>query len=160
MRPFERKRDVMGLITQETRHQIIQTILGHPDHLPSMAELDHMIPDKSPASIEEAAYKLVERDVIAICEVSNEAIKDAGLSARDNPNKFYGLSDLGVQILREFNYLRSVPVLRAVYDNTRQTLKTQRHQNSLRPDLPEPVVSALSFDEDKIEPPLTHRFLR
>ncbi len=141
----------MELISQGTRHQILQAILGHPEHLPTMAELDHMIPGKSYSTIEEAAENLVEGGVVAIYEVSNEAIKEAGLSARDNPNKFYGLSEEGVQTLGEFEFLRSVPILRAAYDNTNQTEKTQRHQDALRPDLPESVVSALAFDEDNVE---------
>lgn len=148
---MERKREVMELISQGTRHKILQAILGHPEHLPTMAELDHMIPGKSYSTIEEAAENLVEGDIVAIYEVSNEAIKEAGLSARDNPNKFYGLSEEGVQTLGEFEFLRSVPILRAVYDNTNQTEKTQRHQDALRPDLPEPVASALAFDEDSAE---------
>lgn len=149
--PMERRREVMELISQGTRHQIIQTILGHPKHLPTMAELDHMIPGKSYSTIEEAAENLVEGDIVAIYDVSNEEIKEAGLSARDNPNKFYGLSDEGLQTLDEFKYLRSVPILRAVYDNTTQTEKTQRHQDALRPDLPESVASGLSFDEDNVD---------
>lgn len=149
--PIERKREVMDLISQGTRHQILQTILGHPEHLPTLAELDHMIPDKSTSTIEEAADKLVGGGVVHIYEVNNEMIKDAGLSARDNPNKFYGLSEQGVQTLGEFEFLRSVPILRAVYDNTSQTEKTQRHQEALRPDLPDSVASALAFDEGSVE---------
>lgn len=149
--PIERKREVMELISQGTRHQILQAILGHPEHLPTLAELDHMIPSKSTSTIEEGAENLVEGDVVSIYEVSNEEIKDSGRSARDNPNKFYGLSENGVQTLSEFKFLRSVPILRAVYDNTTQTETTQRHQAAIRPDLPESVASALAFDEQSAE---------
>lgn len=149
--PIERKREVMDLISQGTRHRILQTILGHPEHLPTLAELDHMIPSKSTSTIEEAAKNLVDGGVVAIYEVSNEEIKDSGRSARDNPNKFYGLSEDGVRTLDEFEFLRSVPILRAVYDNTTQTETTQRHQAAIRPNLPESVASALAFDEQSAE---------
>lgn len=154
--PTERKREVMELISQGTRHQILQVILGHPDHLPTMAELDHMIPGKSRSTIEEAVEKLIDGEIVARYDVSNEEIKDAGRSARDNPNNFYSLTEQGLRTLDEFEFLRSVPILRAVYDHTEQTEKTQRHQDALRPALPESVDAALAFDEADADVPGEH----
>lgn len=144
---MERQREMMQIISQETRHQIPQAILGHPEHLPSLDELDHMIPDVTGSSIEEGAERLMNEDLVTTYEVSNDAIKAAGHSARSHPNRFYGLTPEGVRVLAEFNYLSSVPVLRAVYDHTEQTEKTQRHLEGIRPDLPEAVAEALAFDE-------------
>jgi hypothetical protein len=32
--PFEEQRQIYDLLSQETRHLILQFILGHPEHLP------------------------------------------------------------------------------------------------------------------------------
>ena len=41
--PFAEQRAMRELLAQETRHLVIQCILGHPHHLVSLAELAYMI---------------------------------------------------------------------------------------------------------------------
>lgn len=51
------------------------------------------------------------------------------------------------EMLDEFKYLRGVPVLRAVHENTLESERIRRHEGSPRPDLPTAVADALDFDE-------------
>jgi hypothetical protein len=137
--PFEEQRQVYDLLSQETRHLVLQFILGHPDNLPSLDELAYMIP-KNKAAIREQVEVLRENDIVERYQhPPNE-------DTRDLPSQFYGLTANGVEILHEYNYLRGLPVARALYDNTRLSEKAQRHRDAPRPDLPERVADALSID--------------
>lgn len=139
--PFEEQRQIYDLLSQETRHLILQFILGHPEHLPSLAELAYMVP-KTKAAIRDQLETLSDNDIIDCYRYPpNE-------DARDLPSQFYGLTEGGVVILDEYNYLRGLPVARAVYDNTRLSEKAQRHRDASRPELPGQVVDALTIDED------------
>ncbi len=46
-KPLREAARVMELLSQETRHSIIQALLGHPETLASAAEINHFIPSKS-----------------------------------------------------------------------------------------------------------------
>lgn len=137
--PFEEQRQLFELLSQETRHLILQNILGHPDHLVSLDELDYMIP-KSKAAIGDQLDNLIEAELLDLYPYEPSADK------RDLPSKFYGLTNYGVNVLYEYNYLRGVPVARAVYDNTRKSEKVERHETAPRPDLPESVRDAFETD--------------
>lgn len=137
--PFEEQRHVFELLSQRTRHLIIQFILGHPEHLVSLDELDYMIP-KSKAAISDQLDNLIDEGILALYTYEPSEGK------RDLPSKFYGPTERGVEILHEFKYLRGVPVIRALYKNTRKTEKIERHETAPRPELPKPVRRALSID--------------
>ncbi|QGA81947.1 hypothetical protein [Halomicrobium sp. LC1Hm] len=139
--PFEEQRQIYDLLSQETRHLILQFILGHPDHLPSLAELAYMMP-KNKAAIRDQLAVLSDHNIIECYRYPpNE-------DARDLPSQFYGLTERGVEILFEYNYLRGLPVARALYDNTRLSEKAQRHRDAPRPELPQRVSDALTIEED------------
>lgn len=138
--PFEEQRQIYELLSQETRHLILQFILGHPKHLPSLGELAFMVP-KNKAAIREQIDVLVDADVVERYE------HPPNQSARDLPSLFYGLTEYGVDTLSEYNYLRGLPIARAVYDNTRLSEKVQRHRDAPRPELPHTVASTLSINE-------------
>lgn len=138
--PFEEQRRLFDLLSQETRHHIIQNILGHPKHLLSLDELEYMLP-KSKASIKAQLDNLIEADIVA------RYIHEPSEQARDLPSQFYGFTERGVQILYDYKYLRGLPVARALYDKTRKSRKIERHEDAPRPDLPEAVANALAFDE-------------
>lgn len=63
--PFAEQRRMRKLLSQETRHLIIQLILGHPTHLVSLAELDYMIP-KNEAAILDQLERLREADILDV----------------------------------------------------------------------------------------------
>lgn len=143
--PFEEQRQLFELLSQETRHLILQFILGHPHHLPSLDELAYMIP-KNKAGIREQAARLEEAGIVRIYDhPPNE-------QARDVPSKFYGLTEFGVDVLSEYKYLRGLPIARAVYDNTRLSAKAERHLEAPRPELPAPIRNALHVEESGSPP--------
>lgn len=142
--PFEEQRRIFELLSQRTRHLIIQFILGHPDHLMSLDELDYMIP-KSKAAISDQLDNLIDEGVLTLYTYEPSEGK------RDLPSKFYGPTERGVEILYEFKYLRGVPVIRALYKNTKKTEKIERHECAPRPELPEKVRETLSMDEGEDE---------
>lgn len=141
--PFEEQRRVFELLSQETRHLIVQYVLGHPEHLVSLDELDYMIP-KSKAAISDQLDNLIEAGILALYRYEPSEDK------RDLPSKFYGLTEQGVEVLHEYNYLRGLPVAQALYRNTRKSEKIKRHEAAPRPKLPETVRQALSNDNKEI----------
>lgn len=138
--PFAEQRRIFDLLSQETRHLTIQEILGHPEHLVSLAELEYMT-GKSQAALKDQLENLIDAELVA--QYTYEPSK----GKRDLPSQFYGFTEYGVQILYDYKYLRGLPVARALYDQTRKTEKIERHETAPRPDLPNPVVDALEFDE-------------
>jgi len=138
--PFEEQRQIYDLLSQETRHLILQYILAHPNHLPSLDELAYLIP-KNKAAIRDQVEILRESGIIECYEhPPNEA-------ARDLPAQFYGLTEHGVEVLQEYNYLPGLPVARALYDNTRLSEKAMRHRDAPRPGLPQSVSDALTIED-------------
>lgn len=142
--PFEEQRRIFELLSQETRHLIIQFILGHPEHLMSLDELAYAIP-KSKAAINDQLDTLVNAEILSLYTY------DENEGKRDLPSKFYGPTERGIEVLYEYKYLRGVPVARALYDNARKSEKIERHENAPRPELPEKVKKAFSTDEEPTE---------
>jgi predicted transcriptional regulator len=142
--PFAEQQRMRELLSQETRHLILQLILGHPAHLASLAELDYMIP-KNEAAILDQLETLQEAGILDVY------VHEPNVSTRDLPSKFWGPTERGVEILYEHNFLRGVPVARAVYEETKKSERVQRHEDAPRPTLPEVVREALEFDEPDLE---------
>ncbi|QCJ45997.1 ArsR family transcriptional regulator [Haloprofundus sp. MHR1] len=144
--PFAEQRRMRELLSQETRYLIIQLILGHPAHLVSLAELDYMI-SKNEAAILDQLERLREVSLL------NAYVHKPNASTRNLPSKFWGPTERGVEILYEHNFLRGVPIARAVYEETKKSERVLRHEGAPRPDLPEAVAEALEFDEPELETP-------
>ena len=140
--PLERQRELMELLSQETRHSIIQTLLGHPDVLASADEINHFIPSKSKKTVEEQLEVLVEAEILAIYDYPPNK------ETRGLPWKFYGFTEHGADILGDFNYLKGVPMARAVHRKTRKPEKIERHETAPRPPLPEPVRATFRLDDE------------
>jgi predicted ArsR family transcriptional regulator len=138
--PFEEQRRIYELLSQETRHLVLQYVLAHPAHLPSLDELAYLMP-KNRAAIRDQLQVLADANILKRYEYPpNE-------ESRDLPSQFYGLTEYGVEVLSEYNYLRGLPIARALYDNTRLSEKAQRHQDAPRPTLPEAVSQALTIND-------------
>lgn len=142
--PFAEQRRIFDLLSQETRHHIIQNLLGHPEHLMSLDELEFMLP-KSKATIKAQLDNLIEADILALYSYGPSE------ETRDLPSQFYGFTEHGIEILYDYKYLRGLPVARALYEKTRKDRKIERHEAAPRPDLPETVAEALEFDEPASE---------
>ncbi|WP_137290307.1 ArsR family transcriptional regulator [Natronorubrum halophilum] len=139
--PLERQRELMELLSQETRHSIIQALVGHPKILASADEINHFIPSKSKKTVEEQLDVLVEANILAIYEYPPNKEK------RGLPWKFYGVTEYGADVLGDFNYLKGVPLARAVHQKTRKGEKIERHEMAPRPPLPESVRETFRLDE-------------
>ena len=139
--PLEEQRQIYDLLSQETRHLIVQLILGHPEHLPSLDELAYMT-SKNKAAIRDQLDVLVEAEILAIYDYPPN--KDT----RGLPWKFYGFTEYGTDILGDFNYLKGVPMARAVHQKTRKPEKSERHETAPRPPLPEPVRATFRLDDE------------
>ncbi|WP_101297113.1 winged helix-turn-helix domain-containing protein [Halegenticoccus soli] len=142
--PFAEQQRLFKLLSQDTRHLIIQEILGHPAHLASLAELEYMV-GKSQAAIKDQLEALIEAGILARYTYEPSETK------RDLPSQFYGFTERGVTVLHDYKYLRGLPVARALYENTRKTEKVERHEAAPRPALPTAVQDALAFDEPDLE---------
>lgn len=140
--PLERQRELMELLSQETRHSIIQALVGHPKLLASADEINHFIPSKSKKTVEEQLDVLVGADILTIHEYPPNKEK------RGLPWKFYGITEYGADILGDFNYLKGVPMARAVHQKTRKPEKIERHETAPRPPLPEPIRATFQLDEE------------
>lgn len=141
--PFGEQREMLELLSQDTRHLIIQCLLGHPHHLASLAELAYMI-QKNEGTILDQLDTLQEAGLLDVY------VHEPNESARDLPSRFWGPTERGVEILYEHNFLRGGPIARAVYEETRKSEKVKRHETAPRPALPEAVGDALTFDESGV----------
>lgn len=142
--PFAEQQRLFKLLSQDTRHLIIQELLGHPAHLMSLAELEYMV-GKSQAAIKDQLETLIEADILA------QYTYEPSEEKRDLPAQFYGFTEYGVDVLHGYKYLRGLPVARALYEKTRKTEKIERHEAAPRPELPAAVAEALTFDEPDLE---------
>lgn len=144
--PYETQRTVQRYLSQETRHNILQVLLGHPSHLASTTELAYYIP-RSRSAVSAQLADLAEHEIITRYHHEPNA------ESRDVPSDFWGYTAFGVTLLREYNYLRGLPIMRAVHDATHKTATVKRHENAPRPTLPEAVRDALEYDEPESESP-------
>jgi len=142
--PFAEQQRIFKLLSQNTRHLIIQELLGHPTHLMSLAELEYMT-GKSQAAIKDQLETLIDAGLLA--RYTYEPSK----GKRDLPAQFYGFTKRGVEVLHDYKYLRGLPIARALYENTRKTEKIERHESAPRPELPPAVAEALEFDEPDLD---------
>ncbi|WP_254543892.1 winged helix-turn-helix domain-containing protein [Halomarina pelagica] len=142
--PFAEQQRLFKLLSQDTRHLIVQELLGHPAHLMSLAELEYMV-GKSQAAIKDQLETLIEAGLVA------QYTYPPSEGRRDLPSQFYGFTERGIDVLYEYKYLRGLPVARALYENTRKTEKVERHEAAPRPELPAAVADALAFDEPDLE---------
>lgn len=134
---LEEQREVMELLSQETRHAVIQFILGHPSHLASIDELDHMVTDKTKKTVSDAVTALVEAGIL------DEYRHEANRGEHGLPYIFVGPTEYGVDVLASFGYLNGLPLVRAVYEQTRKTEQIDRHEDAPRPPLPDGVEAKL-----------------
>lgn len=142
--PFAEQQRIFKLLSQDTRHLIIQELLGHPTHLMSLAELEYMV-GKSQAAVKDQLETLIDAGFLA------QYTYEPSEGKRDLPSQFYGFTEHGVEILYDYKYLRGLPVARALYENTRKTEKIKRHEAAPRPELPTAVADALTFEEPDLE---------
>lgn len=139
--PFETQRELHAAFAQETRHRIIQTVLGHPEHLPSLAELAYYT-QKSESAVLDQLGELSDLGLLEQYELTDSR------GERDLPGTFYGFTERGVLVLDRFEYLRGRPMLEAVHEQTAKTERIRRHEAAPRPELPAAVTAPLEAEGD------------
>jgi hypothetical protein len=66
--PLDRQQDLMDLLRQDTRHSIVQMLLGHPKHLASADKIDYFVSNKSMATVDEQLDVLVDAGILGVYE--------------------------------------------------------------------------------------------
>ena len=121
-------RDRVHFVTQQTRFSLISDILGHPQQLPSMCELEELNPSISEATVYNHIQKLVDAGIVT------EVALDNGERRQGYPWKFYGLTDEGREFLEEHNLLAAEATLQQIYDTiSDKPEKMVKYENAPRP---------------------------
>ncbi len=124
---FDRVRKRLNVVTQETRFSLIQDILGHPEQLPTLKELDYVNPSKSQTTIRQHLQELVNVGIVEAVALPK------GQRQNDLPYKFYGLSEDGRAFLKEHGLLRAEETLTELYTTIEKTDTIQRYETAPRP---------------------------
>lgn len=117
----------LNVVTQETRFALIQDVLGHPEQLPTLKELDYVNPSKSQTTIRQHLQELVNVGILEEVSLPKEQRQN------DLPYKFYGLSDEGRTFLDEHGLLRAEDTLADIYDSVEKTDTIKRYETAPRP---------------------------
>ncbi len=92
--PFEKQRRAHRFITQETRYYTIQAILGHPDHLVTLDELEYLVP-KNRSTILEHLDRLAEKGLVT------KQVYDGDDAEQNDPREFWRFTSYGLTLLDE-----------------------------------------------------------
>lgn len=93
--------EVLRYVTQDTRLNLLQDIIGHPQGSPSPKELDYTNPEVTQSTISEHLSGLTERGVIRRVEVP----PDSPFRSRELPDVFYTLTEDGRELLDKYDIL-------------------------------------------------------
>lgn len=132
----EDRRAALKAVTQDTRFNLIQDILGHPEKQPSLNELDYVNPSKSRSTISEHLGELRKHNIVQETELPQDA------RSRDLPWKFFSLTDDGRAFLAEQNLLMAEKKLEELYSKVEKTEKVKKYEEAPRPELDDRTVVA------------------
>lgn len=123
------RRERIHEITQPARFNLIQDILMHPEQMPSMKELDFLEKERGRSTIRGHLDKLIERGIVAEISLEQERVK------RDNPRKFFRLTESGRQELEELDLLGLEETLQKLYRDTEKPEDIVKYERAPRPKL-------------------------
>jgi len=123
----ENQRQRLNVVTQETRFVLIQNILSHPQQLPTLKEFDYVNPSKSKSTIREHLEVLIEHGIVAERTLPKDQRK------RDLPWRFYGLTDVGRDLLDEMGLLGAEGTLQDMYERLETTDEIDKYAQAPRP---------------------------
>jgi hypothetical protein len=86
-----------SLLGTDTRVDLVYDVLAHPEHAPSLTELDHSMFDTSDITLRVELEKLIEYGVLERLHHDGPAV------AEYEYTRFYTLSDAGWATVRFFN---------------------------------------------------------
>jgi DNA-binding HxlR family transcriptional regulator len=133
-------------LTDEPRYSIVMTVLGHPERLPSLTELDYYV-DADRSAIRDALDALVKRGFLSRCEFTGN------LRNPDDPTVFWGPTESGIRRFRAWGYLQYVPFVEELQEATVRTERVRQHRRARRPPLPEAVLAAFAHPVDEVDHP-------
>jgi DNA-binding HxlR family transcriptional regulator len=125
MQEFERLR----MITQSTRGNLVQDILGHPELSPSFDELNYMNPSKNRATLREHIDRLISEEIV------QKIVLPESERSRDEPYTFYTLTESGLNLLLEHNlFINDIDEIRAEYEDVEKTEFIKNCEQAKRPE--------------------------
>jgi Fe2+ or Zn2+ uptake regulation protein len=125
---LDRVRERLNAVTQETRFSLLQDILGHPEQLPTLRELDYVNPSKSQTTIRQHLQQLVDVGIVEEVTLPNARRQN------DLHYKFYRISDEGQTFLDEHGLLRAEETLQTIYNQVEKTATIERYETAPRPE--------------------------
>lgn len=131
-----------NLIANETRHGIINAVLGHPTHVVAQVEFREMLSEPI-NKIQAQLQVLTENNILTQYQIS-----DAEQQHKSHPKTFWGPTETGIRVFDAAELLIKVPVHRALYDQAEKTTRMRDLTGITRPSLPENIADALSFNDE------------
>lgn len=119
--------------TNEARFLILEHILGHPTNLPSATELAELLPAYTMDEITAELHALIERNHLAAYTPSPENTN------KNSPSTFYGLTETGIEALKEHGFLKITGVAHKLYNGLNKSELVEQYEELPRPEL-EPQV--------------------
>lgn len=118
----------LNLVTQVTRANLIQNILGHACMMPSLKELDHYNPSKSAGTLSGHLDKLIDAGIVRRMTLPQ------GRRQRNLPSTFYTLSDEGYELLERHSlFLPNLDEIRADHAHVEKSETVKRYEQAPRP---------------------------
>lgn len=125
---IDESRKGLNIITQSTRANIIQNIIGHPCMMPSMTEIDYYNPSKSTGTISGHIDTLIENGIVRRLTLPQ------GARQKGYPDAFFVLSDTGYKLLKQHSlYLPYADEIKSDHERTEKTDKIKRYECAPRP---------------------------
>lgn len=121
----------LDAVTQDTRAEIVADVVGHPEGMPSVVELDYTNPGVKRSAIEEHLRTLVDAGVLAKEQLP------VGERSRDLPYTFYRLT-ADARELFDRNGIFDESTWREQYDRVQKTDDVRAAENARRPDVEVP----------------------
>ena len=121
-------RELVHFVTQETRFALLANVLGHPEGMPSMYELEQLNPSVSEATVYKHVQKLVDAGVL------EDVVLPEDERRQGYPWKFYRLTDEGRTFLERHNLLAAEETLERMYESiSDKSGKMVKYENAPRP---------------------------
>ncbi|QUJ74005.1 hypothetical protein [Haloarcula marismortui] len=117
--------DVLHTITQETRYDLLQIIIGHPKGSPSLSELTYMADVTNESTVYQHLQRLMEIGVVEKITVENQE--------KGYPRKFYHVPKEVLESLQDRGLFEDVVALRKIYDSVRKNEEIREAEEAPRP---------------------------
>lgn len=121
-------RELLDLVTQETRFTLIQNIVAHPKEKPSLKELAYANPSKSKSTVRNHLDKLQNAGVVETVTLPSDKRQ------RNLPHRFYRLTDWAREFLEEHELLRAEETLKQMHSMLEKTPEIEKYIEARRPD--------------------------